>query len=75
MNERELIEKMDKIADLFLEVGFPFNMGQFFDFESEKLLDEKIEVLEALKAGKKIEDIPKFYDVLELYPDKNTHWD
>ena len=38
----------------------------FFDFESEKLLDEKIEVFTALAAGKNESEIPKFYDVLEL---------
>jgi hypothetical protein len=39
------------------------------------LLDEKIEVLTALKEGKHISDIPNFYDILELYPKKGTHWD
>lgn len=52
---------------------FPMFM-QFFDTESEKLLDEKIEVLEAIKEGKSISEIPKFYDVLELMP-KEGIWD
>ena len=75
MNAREKIEKKEKIADLLLEVEFPFQMGRYFDLESDKLLDEKIKVLEALKKGKNIEDIPKFYDVLELYPGDDQHWD
>lgn len=43
--------------------------------DSNMLLDEKIEVLTALKEGKHISDIPNFYDILELYPKKGTHWD
>ena len=45
----------------------------------QMLLDEKIEVLTALKDGKQIADIPNFYDILELYPKgddgTSTHWD
>ena len=47
---------------------------KYFDLDSEEMLDEKIEVLEALKAGKKIKDIPEFYDILELMP-KEGIWD
>ena len=75
MNAREKIEKKEKITDLLLEVEFPFQMDKFFDLESDKLLDEKIKVLEALKKGKNIEDIPNFYDILELYPGDDQHWD
>ena len=48
---------------------------RFFDVDSDKMLDEKIEVLTALKNGKTISEIPKFYDILELYPDENELWD
>ncbi len=75
MNTRETIEKKEKITDLLLEVEFPMDFMKFFDLDSEKLLDEKIRVLEALKKGKSIKDIPKFYDVLELYPGDDQHWD
>jgi len=75
MTEQELIEKKVKITDLLFQVDFPPGFAQFFDLESDNLLDEKIEVLEALKEGKQIKDIPKFYDILELYPEKGTHWD
>ena len=38
------------------------------------VLDEKIEVLTALKNGKKPEEIPKYYAILEKFtPDQ--HWD
>ena len=75
MTDRELIEKKERIIDLLFQVAFPPNFIQFFDLESDELLDEKIEVLEALKDGKQIDDIPKFYDILELQPEKGAHWD
>lgn len=65
--EKEMAIKHARIDDLFIEVDFsPFD--RFFDHESDQLLDEKIEVLTALKEGKYISDIPNFYDILELYP-------
>lgn len=73
MTEREYIEKKSKILDLLFEVD-NYEVSQFFDVESDKMLDDKIEVLEALKKGKPIAEIPKFYDVLELYP-HNEMWD
>ena len=57
-----LIEVDDELANKFLDV------------DSDKLLGEKIEVLKALKDGKKPEEIEKYYDVLELYP-KDESWD
>lgn len=73
MTERELIEKKAKILDLLFEVD-SHEVSRFFDVDSDKMLDEKIEVLMALKAGKPISEIPKFYDVLELYP-HDEMWD
>lgn len=79
MTEQELIEKSVKMRQLFIEVEFPPMLTQFFDLDSDKLLDEKIEVLTALKEGKQITDIPNFYDILELYPKgedgTDIHWD
>ncbi len=70
----EIESKKYQINDLLMEVTFsPFE--QFFDLESNQLLDEKIEVLTALKEGKQISDIPNFYNILELYPKDGTHWD
>ncbi len=47
---------------------------RYFDPDSDKLLDEKIEVLTFLKEGKTISEIPKYYDILELLP-KEGVWD
>lgn len=67
------IKKKAQIIDLLFEVD-NYEVDKFFDVESNSLLDEKIEVLTALKKGTPIAKIPKFYDVLELYP-KNEMWD
>ena len=75
MTDRELIEKRVKVRELFFEVDFPPMLTQFFDLDSDRLLDEKIEVLTALKEGKQISEIPNFYDILELYPKDGEHWD
>ena len=75
MTDRELIEKGVKVRELFFEVVFPPMLTQFFDLDSDRLLDEKIEVLTALKEGKQISEIPNFYDILELYPKDGEHWD
>lgn len=75
MTDREVIEKGVKVRELFFEVDFPPMLIQFFDLDSDRLLDEKIEVLTALKEGKQISDIPNFYTILELYPKDGTHWD
>ena len=73
MTERELREKKAKIMELLFEVD-SYEVGQFFDVDSDKMLNEKIEVLTALKNNTPIKDIPKFYDVLELMP-KDEMWD
>ena len=67
-------KKMVEIFDLYTKFD---NMlvNKFFNFESEKMLDEKIEVFTALANGKEESEIPKFYDVLELYPKDGQIWD
>ena len=75
MDDKKLIEKYVNVRKLFFEVDFPPMMIQFFDLDSDELLDEKIEVLTALKEGKQISEIPNFYDILELYPKDGKHWD
>lgn len=73
MSEKEKIEKMLQVEDLYTEVyGIP--ELKYFDLSSEELLDEKIAVLTALKEGKQIKDIPDFYKVLEKLP-KEGLWD
>lgn len=71
--DKAMIEKKEKILNLLFDVDC-YEVSQFFDDESDKMLDEKIEVLTALKNGKTIAEIPKFYDVLELMP-KDGMWD
>jgi len=68
-------EKKMKIIDLLpYAVGIP--EIKYFNLESDELLDEKIEVLEQIKSGKTIGEIPKFYEVLEDLPkDRGTMWD
>jgi hypothetical protein len=72
MKEDELIMKKEKIRDLMFDVYEP--ELKFFDLDSDEMLDAKIEVLEALKSGKTIGEIPNFYDILELMP-KDGIWD
>lgn len=72
--EYRIESKKYQINDLLMEVSFP-PFEQFFDLDSNKLLDEKIEVLTEIKEGKQIADIPNFYDILELYPKEGVHWD
>lgn len=71
MNKRE---KIMKLRELYFK--FSDNLVlQFFDWDSEKMLDEKLEVFQALAEGKTPIDIPKYYDVLELYPKDGALWD
>ncbi len=66
-------KKLIKVHQLLTEVSDVL-VDRFFDLDSENLLDEKIEVLTALKNGKKPEEIPKYYAILEKFtPDQ--HWD
>ena len=67
-------EKWIEVQSLLLQVNDPM-IHAFFDTDSEELLDEKIEVLTALIEGKTPSEIPKYYDILELKPDDDTHWD
>lgn len=74
MTDAELIEKKVYISELLGKVN-DLLVDKFFDFNSNKLLDEKIEVLTALSKGKHPADIPRYYDILELYPKDDEHWD
>ena len=67
------LEKKTEILSLLMEVDDQL-IGKFFDVDSDDLLDEKLEVLKALKEGKQPSDIEKYYDVLELYPEDEM-WD
>jgi hypothetical protein len=67
-------EKKIRIMDLLFEVDDTI-FKQFFDIESDEMLDKKIEVLEKLANGTVPADIPEYYEVLELYPEKEGIWD
>ena len=67
-------EKMLKIFELLPQVD-DLLIHKFFDLESDKMLDEKIEVLTALANGKKPSEISNYYDILELYPKDEQIWD
>lgn len=75
MDKKSLL-KLKQINDLWLEVSQDNNLvKRFFDLDSEKMLDEKIRVLEELKSGKMPGDVKGFYNVLEKYPkDKDVKW-
>lgn len=58
--KNELIEKSIKVRQLFSEVDFPPTMIQFFDLDSDELLDEKIRVLTALKMESRLQIFQTF---------------
>ena len=66
-------EKLMKVHALLSEVSDVL-IDRFFDVDSEELLDEKIEVLTALKNGKAPDQIPQYYSILENF-DPDQHWD
>lgn len=68
----EIMEKHVRIYTLLGEIPHE-PLIKYLDADSDKLLDEKIRVLEALKAGKTVDEIPHFYDVLEDLP--KDRWD
>lgn len=69
----EYLKKHEKVWDLLIGVS-DLLVEKFFNTDSFAMLDDKIEVLEALKSGTPPAEIPKYYDVLENYP-KNEIWD
>lgn len=72
---KEELKKLRTLFDLYNKVRDPF-IRHFFDIGSDKMIDEKIEFLEAIAAGVALEDIPNRYDILELYPkDSDMPWD
>ena len=73
-NEKIMIEKHMKINELYPYLAEVPMFMKYFDSESDQMLDEKIQVLEALKEGKNIKDIPHFYEVFELLPEEGI-WD
>ena len=75
MDEMETLLKHAQMVDLLLDGVLPIDFAPYFDVDSKELLDEKIEVLQALKDGKAISEILNFYEVLELLPPDGEIWD
>ena len=73
MNMAEL-KKFDELMMLYAQCDDPM-VDRYFDIDSNKMIDEKIEVLKALNAGKATGEIPNFEKILELKPDDESHWD
>lgn len=73
-NASETEKKMYKILVLLVEIPFNLLINKFFDADSEKNLDKKIEVLEKIKNGEEYSE-KEFYEILELYPDGGGIWD
>lgn len=72
MDDKDIMQKHLQINELLVDViGVP--ELKYLNVDSDEMLDEKIEVLTALKEGKTIEEIPNFYKVLEDLPE--GHWD
>lgn len=72
--QQALLDKHQKIFELLLE-AVPFTLHQFFDFDSDKNLDEKIEIFTAMKNGKSLAEIPNIRLALEFYPEDGVMWD
>ncbi len=71
----EIDKKKILIAELYpVLLNFP-TLEKYFDINSNQLLDEKITILKQIKEGKQIKDIPNFYDIFELLPKDNVHYD
>ena len=69
-------DKMMQIMELLPDVMYvDLLIAKFFDLDSEKQLDLKIEVLTQLKNGVPPSDIPEYYSILELYPADDVMWD
>ena len=67
-------KKMVQIHELLEDVD-DLLIVQFFDLNSEKMLDMKIKVLTQLKNGVPPADIPEYYSILELYPQNGNKWE
>ena len=57
----EKTKKHMKINELYVYAVGDRLYDLFFDLDSDKMLDEKIEVLEAIQEGKTPAEIPNYY--------------
>lgn len=68
------LQKMEMVLDLLDEVEVPEPLMMYFDYDSTKLLDKKIDVLQELKDGTPFEEIEGAESIFELLP-TDQHWD
>lgn len=61
-------EKQKKIKKLWEQASYNTLIERFFDLKSNKMLDEKIDVLQRYLNGEPPGKIPNFFDVLEFMP-------
>lgn len=66
-------EKKNKINELLRDC-VDIMIVQYFDIESDKMLDKKISVLERLRKGEQPDEIgDDYYAILELYDEEAAY--
>ena len=68
LRRQEEIDKKKLIIANLLPYCYKIASFQFFDFDSDKMLDKKIKVMKQIKDGVSPDDIPDYFDILENYP-------
>lgn len=74
MPDRLILLKKAKIMDLLDQINDRV-VGQFFNLNSNRMLDKKIQVLSDLISGKQPAEIDGYYSILEDYPKQGQLWD
>ena len=68
LRRQEEVEKKKLIIANLLPYCYKIASFQFFDFDSDEMLDKKIEIMKKIKDGGTPDDIPEYFDILENYP-------
>ena len=64
-----------EISELLRQDLIPPRLMQYYDFDSDDLIEEKLRVLRELKSGKDFDEIPGAYGILEDFPGNDVAWD
>lgn len=69
-NDIEVLDKKNQIYKLFFEIppDRKYLIEKFFDFESNKNLDKKIDIFKQIKSGKNESEIENLDEILEKKP-------
>jgi len=67
-NKIEVLDKKIKITDMYFQLLHDQLIYKYFDIDSDKMLDEKIEVFQRLLNGEKRGNIENFFKILEKAP-------